>query len=1055
MEKGIFAYILKFSKRQQTILTILTIAALPFYYLSLDLPKTIINDAISGSDFPVDLTFQAVGFTADFGSLEQVPYLLALCFAFLALVLINSGFKLFINIYRGVMGERMLRRMRLQLIDRIMRFPLARFRNTSQSELVSMVNQETEPLGGFIGVSFSLPLYQGGLLLTILAFMFIQDWKLGLAAIALYPLQMWLIPKLQRQVNLLNRERTFRMRRLAERLGEVVAGINEVHINDNNSFFRNYFSKALGETFYIRVEIYKKKFLIKFLNNSIAQLTPFLFYLVGGLLVIRGDLTIGALVAVLAAYKDLSPPWKELLGWYQAQADSRLRYTTLTEQFYLDDEDELPKEAVSEQWLKKASESTIIANNVSLDRHDGIREVDNVSLSAEAGDWISLVGTGSSGKNGLAQLFARLVNPSSGRLLIAEKDVTQIPKMITGRSVSYVGHDSYLFATSIRDNLLLSLKYQPQDDVLPEGETVDPLDIDTSKFRNWQTEARLSGNSEVDVNANWVDYRSAGVKEPDELPNQISTILKIVDLEDDLVRYALARNITQEDYPALTEKIIQARAMFKERTISLGLDSVVEFLDPDEYNDNASLAENILFGASNHEMFSPAGLAEHPVLRTLLEDYGLLETLDKAAISAATTTVELFSDLPPGHEFFERYSFVDADDLVELKRVLALLEKLERIDELNKADRVLIRSLPYRVVSGRHRMGIFNDEDKKKFLKLRKAFTSQLDEESRACIDVFSPEKFNALSPVGDNIIFGRIVFGRLGAEDKVHQVILDVLQRLDMLSPILEIGLAAPTGLAGSLLTTSQRQKLVLARALIKRPRVLVINEGLTALDAEEAENILARLKQSYPAMILFWVDSQPRFPAYFDRTVYLQAGKLTKIEEVAAGRDNDESPTADTSPSLAIRAANSVEEDEKIALCQSIPLFRFLDAPHLRLLANSCDAVNVPKGDRLFEQGERGDALYIVVDGTASILISDGLDEKQVKVCGINEVIGELSLLSNEPRLASVQALTDLVVLQLKRDVFIDMLQTNGEIAYQILQVVVNRFVDSNRKMVNMVQS
>ena len=187
MDHGLFAYILKYSKRQQIALLCMIVISFPFYYLSLDLPKTIINDAISGTEFPVDLSIEIAGFTANFGTFEQVPYLLILCFAFLLLVLINSGFKLVVNIYRGVLGERMLRRLRFQLIDRIMKFPLARFRTTGQGELVSMVNQETEPLGGFIGEAFSLPFYQGGLLLTILVFMFVQDWKLGLAAIALYP----------------------------------------------------------------------------------------------------------------------------------------------------------------------------------------------------------------------------------------------------------------------------------------------------------------------------------------------------------------------------------------------------------------------------------------------------------------------------------------------------------------------------------------------------------------------------------------------------------------------------------------------------------------------------------------------------------------------------------------------------------------------------------------------------------------------------------------------------------------------------------------------------
>ena len=1050
MESGLFSYILRYSKRQQVVLTIMTIAALPFYYLSLDLPKTIINDAISGTVFPVDMVFEFAGLTADFGALPQIPYLIILCFAFLFLVLINSGFKLFINIYRGVMGERMLRRMRLELIDRIMKFPLARFRNTSQGELVSMVNQETEPLGGFIGESFSLPLYQGGLLLTILVFMFAQDWKLGLAAISLYPIQAWVIPKLQREVNLLNRERTFRMRRLAENLGEIVAGINEIHINDNRTFFKHHFSKILGETFYIRVEIYKKKFFIKFLNNSIAQLTPFLFFLIGGYLVIQGDLSIGALVAVLAAYKDLSPPWKELLTWYQRQADARIRYLTLTEQFDIDESTPLSGDAPVTNGSTDTLDLPIVAHNISLKRNDGVREVDNISLSVNRGNWISLVGTGNSGKQGLAQMFAGLVNPTSGKLLFADRDISKIPKMLTGRSISYVGHDSYLFATSIRDNLLLSLKHRPQEN----NGLVETDHPDALKNKNWLYEARLSGNSEVDVNTDWIDLDSAGASDAGQLPERIRSVLRTVDLEDDLVQYALAQNISHADYPDLAEKILQARALFKEQVVSQKLEPIVEFLDPDKYNDNASLAENILFGVSNHEMFSAAGLAEHPGLRELLHEYDLADSLDVAAINIATTTVELFSDLPPGHEFFERYRFVDSDDLFELKRILGALEKSNSIDALATRDRTLLRSLPFRVISGRHRMGVFDANDKIKFLELRKSFHKKLDSDSRSQIDVFAPGSFNALTPIGENIIFGRVVFGRLGASSKVYKLILEVLQSLDLMSPILEIGLAAPSGLAGGFLPTSQQQKLVLARALIKRPKVLVINEGLSALDKAETETILSALKQQYPHLILIWVDSQSRYTEFFDQIVHLQAGKMTKLEEPNVSVESDSS-NGSLETAAAARSANSVEEGEKMTLLKGIPLFRFLDDPHLMLLANNCYAMNVSKGDRLFNQGEPGDALYIIVDGAVSILISDGLTENQVRICGVNELIGELALLSNEPRSASVEAITDLTVLVLKREVFIDILHTNGDIGYQILQDVVNRFTDSSRKLATLAQS
>jgi ABC-type multidrug transport system fused ATPase/permease subunit len=266
METSIFRFILRYSRKEQILLLLFTLASFPFLYMSLDLPKTIINKAIGGQDFPKD--FAGLDF-------EQVPYLLLLCVLFLLLVFINGGFKYFINVYRGVVGERMLRRLRYQLHERVLRFPIPSFRKVSQGEIVSMVTAETEPLGGFIGDSVALPAFQGGTLLTILVFMFVQDPVLGTAAVALYPVQAYLIPKLQRKLNALKKERVIHVRKLSERIGEVVTGIREVHSHDTSQYELADFSERVGDIYGIRVQIYRQKFFIKFLNNGTTCSTKF------------------------------------------------------------------------------------------------------------------------------------------------------------------------------------------------------------------------------------------------------------------------------------------------------------------------------------------------------------------------------------------------------------------------------------------------------------------------------------------------------------------------------------------------------------------------------------------------------------------------------------------------------------------------------------------------------------------------------------------------------------------------------------------------------------
>jgi ABC-type bacteriocin/lantibiotic exporter with double-glycine peptidase domain len=163
--------------------------------------------------------------------------------------------------------------------------------------------------------------------------MFMQDPILGAAAIALYPIQGYIIPKLQFKVNQLGKQRVRTVRQVADRVQESAAGIVEIQANDTVKLHLTDFAHILGIIYDIRFEIYRRKFFTKFLNNFIGQLTPFFFYSLGGYLVIKGDLSFGALVAILAAYKDLASPWKELLDFYQIKENSRITYEQIVEQF--------------------------------------------------------------------------------------------------------------------------------------------------------------------------------------------------------------------------------------------------------------------------------------------------------------------------------------------------------------------------------------------------------------------------------------------------------------------------------------------------------------------------------------------------------------------------------------------------------------------------------------------------------------------------------------------------------------------------------------------------
>jgi putative ABC transport system ATP-binding protein len=234
VDRSLFRFILRYSRRDQLRIVPFVLLTMVVYYASLDLPKTIINEAIQGGRFP-----QPDATTGLFGlELGRLEYLFALSMIFLGLIVVNGWLKFRINTMKGWMGERMLRRLRYALYDYILRFPLARFRRVKAAEMASMIKDEVEPLGGFIGEALITPLFLGGQALTAMFFILYQHWALGLIALGVVAVQAFMIPRLRKRLLVLGRERQLTARALAGRIAETVDGAAEIHANATSNYER-------------------------------------------------------------------------------------------------------------------------------------------------------------------------------------------------------------------------------------------------------------------------------------------------------------------------------------------------------------------------------------------------------------------------------------------------------------------------------------------------------------------------------------------------------------------------------------------------------------------------------------------------------------------------------------------------------------------------------------------------------------------------------------------------------------------------------------------------
>lgn len=310
LEASLFKTVLKYSRKQQGPMILLSLLAMPILYLTLELPKQIVNNALDADRFPLEI----YGYAFD-----QVALLMILSSLYLLAISLNGLNKYVLNVFKGYVAERFLRRFRLLVYRAWRNDPHSK----QQSEIIPILAQEVEPIGGFAADVLTLPVLQGGTLVTILLFMFIQDPVLGTAALTVLPIQLVLLPKLQRRVNALSRMRIREVRDLGRNLNEQLRDIaGDAEITKMGASFRG--------LEHVRRRIFILKFFIKGLNNFLTALTPFLFYSLGGYFVIEGRISLGALVAVLAAHKDFSAPLKELFRYYQTLEDTRIRYHEIT-----------------------------------------------------------------------------------------------------------------------------------------------------------------------------------------------------------------------------------------------------------------------------------------------------------------------------------------------------------------------------------------------------------------------------------------------------------------------------------------------------------------------------------------------------------------------------------------------------------------------------------------------------------------------------------------------------------------------------------------------------
>jgi ABC-type multidrug transport system fused ATPase/permease subunit len=761
VKRSLFSWVFAGNVKLQLV-TLAIIAVLVFTrVLPLEMQKRIVNQAIS---------------------LRNIHLLLLYCAYYLGAVILSSGLKYAGSIVETLISQRTTAEMRKALYNHILTLPLSFFRRTPPGMVVNSVATELTVPGNFAGMAVGAPVSNVLTLLAFAGYLFWLNPLLAGVSLSIYPLVLLLVPSLQKGANRANKRRVDLGRKFSSRIAEAITGIHEIHANASYRFENRKFAKLADKLERIRVVWSLYRFGVKTVNNFFTSLGPFIVFVLGGYLAIKGRLELGALVAFLSAQEKLYDPWKELIEFYQVFQDASVTYKRTMQYFDTQPEHEL--EPVDRKPYDL--DGSITVRDLKFVTESGIRLLDDINFSLKPGEQMALVGFSGSGKSTLALCIGQLYKYTHGHVLLGDKEVSELTKKDMVNNMGFVSQSPFIFDGTIEENLLYACN------------------------------AVLDG-----------DGSSSGLKAP--TLDDIIAVLHQTGIFVDVLRFGLNTVLKRSQHEELASTLIRVRENFQSN-FGEELADYVEFFDENRYLYYSSVAENLTFGTSNDEAFTNSNLAHNTYFIDFLGDVDLHRPLISLGSELASQTVDILGNLPPDSMFFE-HSPIQAEELDDYKELVEHLKR-KKIHELPVSTQAKLLELALRFTPGVHKMVSLPGILESLILEGRAMFRQKILQERPETFSFYQMAEYIYSQTILNNIFFGKTKTSRSQAEEKINQSIIQLLIEEDLLETIVEIGMRFDVGTKGDRLSGGQRQKLAIARAFLKSPRILIMDEATSALD-------------------------------------------------------------------------------------------------------------------------------------------------------------------------------------------------------------------------------